>query len=195
MVTLLGCFVCSAIFGQQIISGNYNFELKLCYDSSTKKVTGYYENGTGYDEQTNNARFTCIFYIEGTVSGKKFKVNTYFPADKKEDLVTGTMELISNKSITLVLPQDHGGCWNVQPFTEPIDFTLAKKQPWVQVRFVNVAKAYFYSEKLDDKRTKIYLVKADVVCVEKIETGWAYCTYFGKKASKGWMKVSEFNTL
>jgi hypothetical protein len=83
----------------------------------------------------------------------------------------------------------------VQPFTKPVDFTLDKSQPWIQVRYVNVAKAYFYSEQLDDKRMKTYLVKADVVCVEKIEAGWAYCTYFGKKISKGWVKVSELNIL
>jgi hypothetical protein len=194
-VTFLAALVYATTFGQQLISGDYNDGLKLCYDSATKKVTGYFEEGTGYDEQTNSSRFSCIFYIEGTVSGKKFKVNTYFPADKKDDLVTGTMELVSNTSVNLVLPQDHGGCWNVQPFTKPVDFTLDKKQAWIQIRYVNIAKAYFYSEKLDDKRTKIYLVKADVVCVEKIEAGWAYCTYFGKKVSKGWVKVSELNIL
>ena len=195
MVSFLVSFVCVSSFGQQLTSGEYSDELKLCYDSATKKVTGYYESGTGYDEQTHNARFTCAFYIEGTVSGKKFKVNTYFPADKKDDQITGTMELASNKSMTLVLPEDHGGCWNVQPFKEPVNFTLEKIQSWIQVRYINVAKAYFYSEQLDEKRTKIYLLKADVVCVEKVEAGWAYCTYFGKKVSKGWVKVSELNAL
>jgi len=195
IVALLISFVFSTTFGQQLISGDYDDGLKLCYDSATKKVTGYFEEHTGYDEQTNSARFSCIFYIEGIVTAKKFKVNTYFPADKKDDQITGTIELVNNKEFTLLLPQDHGGCWNVQPFTKPVEFTLNKNQPWIQVRYVNAAKAYFYSEKSDDKQMKIYIVKGDVVCVEKIEAGWAYCTYFGKKVSKGWVKVNELNTL
>jgi hypothetical protein len=194
IVTFLISFIFTTTFGQ-LISGDYNDGLKLCYDSTTKKVTGYFEEHTGYDEQTNSSRFSCIFYMEGIVNGKKFTINTYFPADKKDDQVTGTMELISNKSVTVLLPEDHGGCWNVQPFTKPVDFTLDKNQPWIQVRYVNVTKAYFYSEKMDDKRMKVYLVKADVVYVEKMEEGWAYCTYFGKKVSKGWVKVSELNAL
>jgi hypothetical protein len=195
IVTFLVSFLFITTFGQQLISGDYNDGLKLCYDSTTKKVTGYFEEHTGYDEQTNTSRFSCIFYIEGVVSGKKFKVNTYFPADKKEDLINGTMELVTNKKVTLLLPQDHGGCWNVQPFTKPVEFTLDKNQPWIQIRYVNTPKAYFYSEKSDDKRMKIYIVKADVVCVEKIEQDWAYCSYFGKKVSKGWVKLAELNTL
>lgn len=180
--------------GQQILSGNYSFGLKLSYDSATKKVTGYFEDYTGEDEKTGNPRFSCIFYIEGIATGKKFAIKTYVPTEKNDDLISGTMEIVTNRQVKIKLPQEHGGCWNVQHFAdEPVDFTLETRQKWQQVRYADVPKANFYSDSSEDKRMKSYIVKGDFVCVAKIEHGWAYCTYFGKKTTTGWMKVSELN--
>jgi hypothetical protein len=196
IATLLISLLFTTTFGQQLISGDYGDGLRVCYDSATKKVTGYFEESTGFDETTNRPRFSCTFYMEGTSNGKKFNVKTYYPADKKNDLITGTLELVSNKKLKLLLPQDHGGCWNVQSFTgEPVDFTLEKSQPWIQIRYVNAAKAYFYSEKAADKQMKAYMVKGDIVGVEKIDQDWAYCAYYGKKVFRGWVKVAELNDL
>jgi hypothetical protein len=196
IATFLVSLFFTATFGQQLISGDYEDGLRLCYDSATKKVTGYFEMGTGYDETTNRPRFSCIFYLEGVNNGKKFDVKTYFPADKANDQVNGTMELVSSKEVKILLSDEHGGCWNVQHFkNEPVDFTLDKSQPWIQARYVNAARAYFYSEKTDDKQMKTYIVKGDMVYVEKIDHDWAWCTYFGKKAFKGWVKMSELNGL
>ena len=195
IVTLLVLILSLSTFGQQILSGDYSSGLILSFDSATKKVTGYFQNYTGSDEKTGNARFSCIFYIEGIATGKKFTIKTYFPTEKTEDLISGTMEIISDWQVKIKLPQEHGGCWNVQHFAdEPVDFSLEEKQNWAQVRYVNVARAYFYSDRSDDKRMKSYIVKGDFVCIEKIEQGWAYCTYFGKKITKGWMKVAELNS-
>ena len=194
IATLLIIFLCISAFAQQILSGDYSDGLRLSYDSATKKVTGYFESYTGLDEKTGNARFSCIFYIEGIVTGKKFAIKTYFPTEKSNDLISGTMEIVTNKQVTIKLPQEHGGCWNVEHFAdEPANFTLEQNHKWQQVRYIDVARANFYSDSSDDKRMKSYIVKGDFVCVEKIEKDWAYCTYFGKKITKGWMKVSELN--
>jgi hypothetical protein len=196
IATFLVIFFFTSTFGQQLISGDYGDGFKLCYDSATKKITGHFANYTGWDERTNTARFSCIFYLEGSVDGKKFDVKTYAPAEKNSDLINGTVELISNKEVKIKLAEEHGGCWNVQHFNdEPVDFSLEKSQPWIQVRYVNGAKANFYSDKSDDKKTKVYIVKGDVVCVEKIDKDWAYCTYFGKKECKGWIKIADLNVL
>jgi len=187
-------FLSGSTFGQQIFSGDYSFGLKLSYDSATKKITGYFEDYTGEDEKTGNSRFSCIFYIEGVVTGKKFAIKTYFPTEKSDDLISGTMEIVTNRQVKIKLRHEHGGCWNVQHFAdEPVDFTLGTKQPWLQVRYVNASKGNFYSDSSDDKRMKSYIVKGDFVCVGKIGHGWAYCTYYGKKSTTGWMKISELN--
>jgi hypothetical protein len=183
-------------FGQPVISGNYELGLKLSYDSTTKKITGYFENYTGWDDESKAPKFSCIFYIEGTLTGKKFNIATYYPEDKKEDLINGTIQIITNKKVQIKLPEDHGGCWNVQHFADaPADFALEKQQAWIQVRYVAIAKTYFYSNRSDDTRLNAYLVKNNFVCIGKIEQGWAYCTYFGTQITKGWIKLSDLNKL
>jgi hypothetical protein len=177
-------------FGQQaIVSGEYESELKLAYNPKTQKVTGYYENATGENDQ-----FTCIFYIEGTVSGKQFKIQTYYPDDKSSDLIKGTMTIVNPQSIKIKLPEEHGGCWNVEHFAdEPVSFITKKPTNWIQICYVVKDKSYFFKEKSEAKKMKSYLVKNDFVCVEKIEKDWAYCTYFGDTTTKGWIKVKDLN--
>jgi hypothetical protein len=191
ITTLLTAFIATCTFGQRIVSGDYGDGLKLAYDSATKKVTGYFENYTGTNQQ-----FSCIFYIEGTAAGKKFAINTYYPEDKKEDQIQGSMEISNEKEVKIKLPAEHGGCWNVMHFADaPVTFTLQEKQSLKQIRYVNVAKAFFYSEKSEDKRLKAYLVNGNIICVEQTEGEWAYCAYYGKKTTKGWVKIAELNKL
>ena len=60
ITTLLTVLLLNSVFGQQIISGNYDSGLKLSFDSATNKVTGFFEDYTGMDNQTKNPRFSCI---------------------------------------------------------------------------------------------------------------------------------------
>ena len=82
-ITLL--WLSNISFSQTIQSGEYDSVLKLAYDSTTKKLTGYYENYSGLDEATGNPKFSCIFYIQGTITGSLFAVDTYYHADKSID--------------------------------------------------------------------------------------------------------------
>ena len=193
---ILLVFFCSSLFGQPIISGDYDIGLKISYDSTSKKITGFYENSTGWDEKTNSPKFICAYYFEGIVTGKKIDINSYNPKYKKDDQIPGTIEIVTNSTVQIKLTDDHGGCWNVEHFTNrPVGFTLEKSQPWRQIRYVNAAKANFYSDKYDDKQMKAYLIMGDIVCIEKIDKEWAYCSYFGKKTIKGWLKLAELNNL
>jgi hypothetical protein len=65
----------------------------------------------------------------------------------------------------------------------------------LQIRYVETAKTYFYSDKIEDKRLKAYLVKGNFVCIEKMDGQWAYCTFVGKKTTKGWLKLTDLNAL
>lgn len=182
---------------QQIIkSGEYDNSLRMAYDSESKKITGYYENYTGWDEETKAPRFSCVFYIEGTFVNKKAIIKTYYPIDKNEDTNEGHLEIVNNKTIYIVLPEEHGGCWNVQHFADkPDKFELVKQFNWIQIRYVDTNKSYFHKEKSDAKKQKPYVIKGDIVYVEKIEGDWALCSYFGKKTTKGWLKVTNLNQL
>jgi hypothetical protein len=192
-------FICLAVilinstsFGQKILSGEYDGGLKLAFDKKTGQLTGYFENYTGWDERTNNPSFSCIFYLRGVVKGNIFKITTYYPADKSGDSIEGTFESITDTTIAIKLPEEHGGCWNVQHFAdEPVKFELAKTIGWIQISYVTAEKTFFYSEKSPDKKQKAYLVKNDFVCIDKLDGAWAYCTFYGKKTTKGWMRVAD----
>lgn len=195
-LTLLLVIFSNLGFGQKLISGEYDFGMKLSYDAASNTLTGYFENYTGLDEETQNPKFSCIFYIEGKVTGKKFSIKTYYPEDKKDDMISGTIEIIDNKSIKISLPEEHGGCWNVQHFADkPEPFYLEHKTNWTQIRYIDKAKSFFYKDTSNSSLTKMYLLKGDFVCIDKIENGKAFCTYFGKKTTKGWINVSDLNKL
>lgn len=183
-------------FGQKLISGEYDSGMKLSYDASSNMVTGYFESYTGLDEETQNPKFSCIFYIEGKVTGKKISIKTYYPEDKKDDIISGTIEIMDNKTIKIHLPEEHGGCWNVQHFADkPEEFGLEKKTNWTQIRYIDKPKSFFYKDQSNANQTKIYLLKGDIICIDKIENGKAFCTYFGKKITKGWINISDLNKL
>ena len=182
-------------FGQTIVSGEYDSGLKLAFDQKTNKLTGYFENYTGLDEETGNPKFSCIFCIQGTISGGQFTVDTYYPNDK-DDNIKGNIQIINDTTVTIKLPAEHGGCWNVQHFAdEEVKFNIEKQNTWTQIRFVTTDKAYFYSDKSVDKKQKSYIVKNDFVCIDKIEGDWAYCAYYGKTTTKGWIKTSVLNII
>jgi len=194
IITFILICIVNLTFSQEIISGEYDLGLKLSFDSITKRVTGYFEDFSGWDEKTKDSRFSCVFYIEGVMKGQKFTINTYSPKFKKEDVIQGTIEIINDKKIKIKLSHEHGGCWNVEHFTEePVTFTLEKSQKWFQIKYIDTAKAFLHSDKFDNKQLKSYLVKGDFVCIDKIEEGWAHCIYFGKKTTKGWLKLSDLN--
>ena len=183
--------------GQQIIkSGEYDNGLRLAYDNNSKKITGYFESYTGWDDETKTSRFSCIFYIEGNIIGQKALIKTYYPEDKNEDTIEGYLEITNNTTVNIKLPEEHGGCWNVQHFADkPEKFELEKNSNWIQIRYVNANKSYFYKEKSSEKKLKSYLIKGDIVFIEKLESEWAFCSYFGKKTTKAWLKVSDLNKL
>ena len=180
--------------GQQIISGDYGSGLRLSYDSLANLLTGFYEDHTGWDEETKTPRFSCTFYIEGLVTGPRFKIKTYYPTDKSDDLVEGTMEIINNRTFTITLPEEHGGCWNVQHFAdEPVTFALEKQTNWTQIRYIDTDSTCLYKDKLTGKKSKACLIKGDLVFIEKFDNNRAYCIYYGKKMTAGWITMRDLN--
>jgi hypothetical protein len=183
--------------GQTLLnSGEYDFGLKLAFSDSLNKVSGYFENYRGLDEKTGNPQFSCIFYFEGFLKGNKANIKTYYPEWKDNDLIIGTLEIKDKNNVTIKLPEEHGGCWNVQHFAdEPVDFEIEKRTNWATIRYITENKSYFYADKNGLKKTKTYLIKGDIVCANKPNGDYIYCTYFGKKTTKGWLKTIGLNKL
>lgn len=190
-LVLLAAFVG---FGQNVAAGDYETGLKLAYDPGTHKLTGYFEDYTyGIEAPPRAPQFSCVFYLEGTITGQKGVIRTAYPNDL-EDIIMGHYELVSPNTILLQLDAEHGGCWNVQHFVEaPVSFTLEHPSPWIQIRYVTTDKAYFYSAPSKRKKSAAYLVKNDFFCVEKIDNEWVYGTFYGEKISKGWIRIRELN--
>lgn len=186
-----------------ITSGSYDEALNLAYNPATKQVTGYFEMERG-DNGSGGSQFSCIFYIEGKLDGNKAKVKTYFQPDdrqpKIEDEINGTLTRLGDSRIGLKLDEDHGGCsmTGVESFKDTaVVFPVIKKEPWVAIKYINADKAYFYNDKADASKRKAYLLKGNIVYIEKTEGNWLYASYLNadQKATKGWIKTSDTNTL
>jgi hypothetical protein len=178
----------------QISSGKYDDGLNLAFNPQTKKVTGYFESYTGVDENTGEPRFLCIFYITGIFNKNGFAIASYYPKDKEDDLINGEIRIKDQKTISIKLKEEHGGCWNVQHFSDEFtDFTLTTESDWIEIRYIDTDKAYFHSDKYEASKRKAYIVKGDIVYIDKIENDWIHCKYFGKTVTEGWIKKETTN--
>ena len=175
-------------------SGRYA-ELIVGVDQTSGVITGYYENGTGWDDQTKSSRFTCSFYLYGTKQGDSFKIITWWPGDDLADsVINGRLDFKADGSIDVLLESEHGGCWNVQHFADkdsPANLILDKPGSWTSVRVVKVRRAYFYDKPSQQTRRRSYLTKNDAIRVFSNKPGWVEAEYGVDKISKGWLKESD----
>ncbi len=192
LITSILIFYSTFIYSQ-IKSGEYESELKIAYNPDSKIITGYFANYSGYDESTNNPRFSCIFYIYGFFTGKESIIDTYYPLDDN-DTIKGVLKINNSDLISIKLPEEHGGCWNVFHFADGFaDFKIVKEINWLEIRYINVDKSYFYNDTNANSQRKAYLIKGDIIYIEKIKGEWVYCKYFGKSITEGWMKKETIN--
>jgi hypothetical protein len=179
----------------KLVSGKYR-ELNIAFDAGSKTVTGYYESYSGYDEQSKQPMFSCAFYIEGKVMGNEAKVKTYYPADSSDDVIFGDLKILHPNELTIHLPDDHGGCWNVEHFKDaPNYFRLDTVKNWMQIRYAVGGKVYFHATPSDTTKLKAFILKGDIVYVDSLQCDWAHCSYIGRKTTKAWVKVGELNGL
>jgi hypothetical protein len=80
---------------KRIASGRYE-TLHLAYNPATRKVTGYFEQSGGYDENTKAPIFPCAFYLEGELKNDAVPIITYYPAAKPENVIRGKLQVNSN---------------------------------------------------------------------------------------------------
>lgn len=181
------------ILAQSIHPGIYASGLMIGFDSASGKVTGVYEDASGWNEELKAPHFSCVFYLTGVVKGDSFPVVTYYPGE--EERISGVLVRLDERTIRLRLDQDHGGCWNVLALSnEPQQFELNEEHPWRQIRYVISDKAWFYAEQSDSTPQKTYVIRNDFVCAERNEGSWVYCTFYGEVITRGWLRVEELNS-
>lgn len=196
MRSLLICFLIlnSIVVEGQIFSGEYDSDLRIAYNPESKTITGYYEGYSGYDENTGNPRFSCIFYIIGKYLNNESIIETYFPKNKEKDKIIGKLKIKDSSIISISLPEEHGGCWNVNHFADGfVDFNLHTKEDWIEIRYIETEKSNFYSENNENSKRKSYLIKGDIVFIDKIDGEWIHCYYYGKSITTGWIKKETIN--
>jgi hypothetical protein len=178
----------------QILSGEYDYGLKIAFNPGNKLITGYYENYTGFDETTGNPKFSCIFYIKGFYNESISEIETFYPKDKEVDIIKGSMKIIKQNSILIKLNEEHGGCWNVMKFADDFaEFKINIKRDWLEIRYIDKEKSYFYKYKNEATKLKSYLIKGDVIYIDRIENNWVHCIFNGKKKTEGWIKKETLN--
>lgn len=181
----------------QITSGNYDMGLKIAFNPNTNRVTGYFESFTGLDEESGYPKFSCTFFITGNLSDSIGKIITYYPLDSLDDVINGEIKYLDSNTISIQLPQEHGGCWNVMHFAEenPTKFYLQEKSSFIEVHYVTAEKSFFYTNKDDSIKRKAFIIKGDIVYIDQIENDWVHCTFFGKKSVSGWLKLNTLNNF
>jgi hypothetical protein len=172
-----------------IQSGAYDNTLLIGVDPVSGQVSGYFDMTQG-----DQPSFSCIFYLRGRLAGGTARVDTFFPNDRKGDLIAGALTARGAGKVRLALPSEHGGCGNVWQFADkdqPADFALQKAAPWVAVRVVKAAKAYFYAAP-GAAPGRGYLVKDDGVGVRAAQPGWVQADFVGeKRTSSGWLREAD----
>ncbi|HEY2708231.1 MAG TPA: hypothetical protein VGI95_09270 [Caulobacteraceae bacterium] len=171
-----------------IASGAYDNTLLVAVDPATGVLSGYFDM-----TEVRQVSFSCIFYIKGKQGGGA--VDTFDIADRKGDLIRGALTPTGRGKLQLVLPEDHGGCANLQSFTDktaPVDFELQTARPWTAVRVVKADKAYFYPTPDAAAHGRAYIVKDDGVGQLATKPGWVQAEFTGgAHVIAGWLRAAD----
>ncbi|MBK9636918.1 MAG: hypothetical protein IPO63_03555 [Bacteroidetes bacterium] len=176
----------------QLTSGIYSNGLTVAYDSTHQTITGYFEGEGGFDEQTQQPLFSCIFYFEGRITDSVASIKSYYPFKEKADTIVGIIKIKNAQTFEMKLNEEHGGCWNVSHFAEDaVEFKLEEKRNWKWISYVLHPNANIYSEP-SDKKKEIHLIKKPmVVFVDAIMEGWCFIHFESTSKNEGWIKKTS----
>lgn len=183
---------------QKVSSGIYGSGLNIAFDELTGKVTGFYDNESGYDEKTGTAQFSCTFYFSGKADLNQSNIISFYPGDSVPDSIPGILEFGINDQLTIRLNSDHGGCWNVQTFaSEPVSFSLYKAVSWSQIRYVTGSNVDLFKDASGSSSFNVKLPFGSVVGISGMKGDFALCTVLNSTDDviSGWIKLSDLKLL
>lgn len=168
--------------------------LTVGVDTRHQTLSGFYSEGSGWDETTKAPTFTCTFYLRGTFQGDRYNITTWYPGES--ETINGQIVFAmvdGHRKIKLRLEREHGGCGNVHPFATEDGEMLAETQrgSWFAVRVVCAARAYFYSRPSLEAKKEQYIVRYSPIRVLKTEDHWVAAEFEAEKTTRGWIKASD----
>jgi hypothetical protein len=173
----------------QLTSGIYSNGLCVAYDSAHQILTGYFEGEAGFDEQTQQPLFSCVFYFEGHGIDSLISIKSYYPFEEKPDTILGNIKIKNAQTFEMKLEEEHGGCWNVSHFAEQAnEFKLEENRNWKWISYIIYPDATIYDEPSDKKTVIQKIKKPIVVFVEAIKGDWCFIHFDSKPTTQGWIK-------
>jgi hypothetical protein len=191
----LGLLINSLLSFGQIISGDdVEQGLKIAYNPANKVITGFYENYYGYDESGKpNHRYSCILYFKGVYMDTVSDLESYQSLIKENIKIPGKIKISDSLHISIILNEEPN-CFNVAMFSQAyVPFELTIKTNWIEIRYIDADKSYFYANTDENSRRKAYLLKGDIIYIDQIENDWVHCRFYGKTITEGWIKKETIN--
>lgn len=174
----------------RLTSGKYgNVSIAVSGDT----VTGVYEY---YDKWNATAKqFTDInvFYFYGHLGKNQFQVKAGWPGD---DLITGTITY--GTGIKIKLEDQPDGYAAVDFVGTGYQAASTAVKNWIRIGIIKSEKAYLYKSP-EGEKTKVYMVKEDVVKIVERAQGWYRVEYNppanSGKIFTGWIKNDDLYDL
>jgi hypothetical protein len=168
-------------------SGSYSANMLIGADPATHTVSGYYEAYSG------QKKFSCVFALIGKLRGRSTPIQTYFPGDRS-GVIRGVLVKSTRRRFAISLAAEHGGCWNVQHFSDakqPAQFELRAAYPWILVAVVKRPGTYLLDSIGSGSRQAV-LNKGDGVGVRAVRRQWLQVDFIsGRKPVTGWIRQSD----
>jgi hypothetical protein len=175
-------FVDGAVAQARLRSGIYE-GLMLAVDEQGG-VTGYFREAQG-----SGVTKACRFFLAGRQRDSGADVATWnietFPGSL-QSADQGVVLRIANG-------RDHPGCASVLPplISEGLPLDLDSKADWTSLRRVTAKKSFLF-RKPNDKSSRSYVVKGDVVGVLSQGRNWLSVEYANEgKSARGWIRAAD----
>ncbi len=176
----------------QLSSGTFSRGLQIAFDSTRQTVTGYFEEYSGYDDELEQPKFSCIFFIHGVLKDSLIPIKTYYPFEQTQDTIHGYIRIINDHSFEMKLEEEHGGCWNVSHFSdEAVVFNLDEKRNWLQVSYSIIPEMKIYSDSSSNKKLLLSVKNKMILFIDDKQNGWCRILIEGKKPIQGWVTSKE----
>lgn len=163
------------IYSQAIHTGIYNWgTMLIAVDSISGRLSGYYENSTGIDEQAQTAKYTCIFLFSGKYSAGEKNIPIFCYSTFGKDSIAGEIMIESDKKIRMKFEREPNGCPNVEKFTEKLSpvFQFTEKEEWKRITAVKNEKVFIYNQADEMAKTRRYFVKGDCIKILEEKGNW-----------------------
>jgi hypothetical protein len=136
--------------------------------------------------------FSCIFYLTGKKEGNRASIQTYYPADKKREIISGEIIFIpEQEALRIKLKESPPGSMACPDVVQG-DLQVRNSKPeseWLEIRVVKAPRAHFFETPEATAPRKTYVVEGDGVEVLEKRLGWVLATFRGK--NKGWLKEKD----